>query len=79
MEKERAKQIIKQLNVYNEIDWTGKKYHACKTIIFPEHISNEYLGVVEYLGRTGNIFQPFSVKLNDGKVDVLILLISLQM
>jgi hypothetical protein len=70
MAKDRISNIIKQLKEYNSVDRTGKKYHAWKTIISPEHMSNEYLGVVEYVGITGNIFTPFSIKLNNGKNDV---------
>lgn len=70
MNKSRVDNIIKELKEYNYEDRVGKKYHAWKTIIYPGHISNEYLGVIEYIGKTDRLINPFLVKLESGEESV---------
>lgn len=58
MNKSRFEKIVRELKEYNSEDRVGKKYHAWKTLIYPEHISNEYLGIIEYIGKTDSIVNP---------------------
>lgn len=70
MNKSRFEKIVRELKEYNSEDRVGKKYHAWKTLIYPEHISNEYLGIIEYIGKTDSIVNPFLVKLEGGEESV---------
>jgi hypothetical protein len=67
MEENRVRQIIEELKEYKKEQRIGKKYHAWKTKLYTGHISNEYLGVVEYVGTRDNLINPFIVKTENNK------------
>lgn len=64
----RIKEKDKQSDPYK--DYIGKKYHAWKDEICGGYITTQYLGIVKYIKRTGNIVYPFYVRLNNGNVEV---------
>lgn len=67
MWKNRIEKIIKELKEYEKEDRVGKNYHAWRTEIYAGHISNKYLGIVEYVGKSDCIINPFIVKNKDNE------------
>lgn len=65
--KNRIDKINEELKQYDSENIVGKKYHAWKTVIWAEHISNEYLGIIEYIGKRDCVVNSFLVKLESGK------------
>jgi hypothetical protein len=67
MTKKRVEAIIRQLKEYESLERVGKKFHAWETIIYAGHISNKYLGIVEYIKKNDSIMNPFIVKNEKGE------------